>query len=111
MKFILVLQIALGLVTIAIALFVLSYIQVNKVEPQDISIIIDALHSASPTPQQIQRAATILANQKQLLETSTSTIETNFKAFIYNGLVLLFFGTIVLMSIVRLNPPASAGQL
>jgi hypothetical protein len=102
MKLLLVLQILCGLVTIALSLFImLPNVHAVREEPADISMIIGALNGESPTPQQIQRAATILTNQKRSLETTTSTIEISSKAFIYQGLVLVFFGIVILVDYVR----------
>ncbi len=102
LKYLLILQIACGLFTIGISAFaMLPNIQIVHGEPADFSMIVGALNGKSPTPEQIQRAASILSNQQKLLESTTQTIEISAKAFIYNGLVLVVFGGILFFDYIR----------
>ena len=102
LKYLLILQIAFGLFTIGISAFVmLPNVHIVHEQPADFSTIVGALNGASPTHQQIQRAASILSNQQKLLESTTQTIEIDSKAFIYNGLVLVVFGVLLLFDYFR----------
>jgi hypothetical protein len=103
------LLIASGLLLILIPLNTLPQIRILTEEPAELSMIIEALHGASPAPQQIQRAAKILEIQRNSLTTLGSAAVDATRGLEYGGVFLLLSGVILLITGRERKNPSQLG--
>ena len=87
-----------GLLLIFIPLNTLPHIRILTEGPAELSMIIEALHGTSPTPQQIQRAAKILEMQRDSLTTLGSAAVDASRGLEYVGVFLLLSGIVLLIA-------------
>ena len=100
-KFLIVCQLAIGLLLIAIPLYTLSDIRIVTEEPAEISMIVEALQGASPTPKQAQQGAKILTMQRDSLKTIASAAKDASRGLEYCGAFIVFSGIVLLIVYVR----------
>lgn len=112
LKFLFVLQIISGIILIFLPLYALPSIRIITEEPPDISMIIEALQGASPTPNQAQRAAKILTMQRSSLSTISSSTETASRGLEYFGVFIIFSGIVLLIDyvLIRRNKNKESGS-
>jgi hypothetical protein len=91
-----------GLAFIFTPLNNLPHIRTLTEEPPELATIIEALHGASPSPQQIQRAAKILEMQRDSLTTLGGAAIDASRGLEYYGVFMLLSG-IVLLIVARIN--------
>jgi hypothetical protein len=91
-------QIAIGLLLIFIPLYTLSNIGIVTERPAQLSMIIGALQGASPTPEQIQRAAKILTIQSDSLAVLGSAAIDASRGLEYSGGFFVFSGVVLLIA-------------
>ncbi|MBI4807980.1 MAG: hypothetical protein HY799_03370 [Nitrosomonadales bacterium] len=91
-KIVLVCQFLLGILLIVNSINALPSIRLIAKEPADFSIIIEALHSVSPTTQQTQRAAEILLMQRDSLVSLSDSAEIASNGVEYIGVFMVLSG-------------------
>jgi cell division protein FtsX len=103
LKILLACQFAVGLLLIISPLNALPNIRIVAEEPADITTVIEALHNASPTPTQVQRAAKLLSMQRDTLSSLTSSAEIASRGIEYAGVFVVLFGVILLIGNIKRN--------